>query len=116
MTTAQRVEAILERVPIARNSDTELWLIYAQKSGLNLTPEQEQIIRDMPTFETITRVRRKLQENGDYQASQAVRQRREFKSKVVKNSVDDLETLGIALGEQPDGSIYLGNNKWVRPR
>lgn len=59
-----------------------------QKSGLDLTPAQVQKIRDLPAFETITRVRRVLQEQGKYPASEEVEQARFEKYKNVRNNIN----------------------------
>lgn len=80
MTIAQQVESILKHVPKTRDSDKELMIVYMRKFGLELTPKQEELFREMPTAETLTRVRRKLQEDGKYQASAEVRAERDFKS------------------------------------
>lgn len=66
MKTSDRVEAILQVSRLARNSDKELLIIYMQKSGMNLTSQQVEIFKNMPSAETITRARRQLQEAGKY--------------------------------------------------
>lgn len=76
MNTAQRVENILRAVPRTRNSDTELLLIFMQKSGMELSDRQVAKFKQLPSAETITRVRRKLQEEGKYPASKAVEDER----------------------------------------
>jgi hypothetical protein len=87
MTTTQRIEAILEHSRQARNSDIELWLIYAQKSGMNLTQHQIEVLRGMPTFETIRRTRQKIQEQGKYPADELVREERYTKFKKMKGTI-----------------------------
>lgn len=87
MNTAQRVENILRASRGARDSDTELLLIYMQKMGMNLTAAQMDKFRDMPTPETITRIRRKLQEQGMYPASEAVDKARYEKYVQVKGNI-----------------------------
>ena len=62
MNKSERVESILKHSQQARDDDKDLIIIYMQKLGANLTPEQVRIIKDMPSFEAITRARRKLQE------------------------------------------------------
>lgn len=54
MKTSDRVEYILQASKSARNSDKELLIIYMQKSGMNLSPQQIEVFRDMPSAETIT--------------------------------------------------------------
>lgn len=87
MTINQRVQAILSVSKAARNSDKELWLIYAQKSGMNLSEAQKQVFRDMPSPETIRRVRQKLQEVGKYSADHEVNEARYRKFKSVRANI-----------------------------
>lgn len=84
MTTKQRVEEILASVPLTRSSDKELQLIYMYQSGIHLTIEQRQAFREMPAIETITRVRRELQEQGRYQATEEVNEARYRKFQAVR--------------------------------
>lgn len=72
MNVQERVKSILGYSHRARNSDKELWIIYAQKSGMNLTPEQVEVFRKMPASETIRRTRQVLQQKGLYPADQKV--------------------------------------------
>ncbi|MBA3678766.1 hypothetical protein H0W80_01035 [Candidatus Saccharibacteria bacterium] len=87
MKTLDRVEAILRAVPKTRNSDMELLIIYLQKSGMELTDKQIQIFKDAPAMETITRVRRKIQEQGKYPASAEVEEARYQKFKQVRSNI-----------------------------
>ena len=87
MTVHDRIENILRVSHKARNSDLELWLIYAKKSGLNLTREQEEVLRDMPIFETIRRSRQKIQEQGKYLADKEVEEARYNKFKEVRRDI-----------------------------
>ena len=91
MTVSERVENILRASHSARNSDLELWLIYAKKSGLNLTREQEEALRDMPSFETIRRTRQKIQEQGKYLADKEVEEARYNKFKEVRKDIKFVE-------------------------
>lgn len=68
MKTSDRVEYILQASKSARNSDKELLIIYM--------PEQIRVFKEMPSAETITRVRRQLQEAGKYPADQEVDSKR----------------------------------------
>ena len=72
---------------MARNSDRELIIIYMQKFGMNLTPQQIQKFRDMPSVETIRRVRQKLQEQGKFPADQAVDDARFSKYQNVRANI-----------------------------
>ena len=87
MTVAQRVENILQLSVKARNSDKELWIIYAQKSGMDLSQRQLDILRDMPSFETLRRTRQSLQESGKYRASEDVRRQRRIKSTLMREAM-----------------------------
>lgn len=82
-----RVENILKASYAARNSDKDLLLIYMQKSGMNLTPSQIEVFRKLPAFETITRVRRVLQEQGKYEPSEQVMEARYKKYQSVKEGI-----------------------------
>jgi len=113
MTTADRIEAILRAVPDTRNSDLELWLIYARKSGLELTREQEAIIRDMPSFETIVRVRRKLQEQGKYPASANIKAMRHAKASNTRANIVKAEPDQIV--KLTDGLVDIGGGKVILP-
>lgn len=95
MKTSDRVENILQASRAARNSDKELLIIYMQKSGMNLTAEQIRIFKDMPSAETITRVRRQLQEVGKYPADEDIDNARfekyqQMKYKTPQTEVDDI--------------------------
>lgn len=95
MTIKQRVENILRASRMARNSDTELQIIYMQKSGMNLSQEQQQKFRELPSMETIRRIRQKLQEEGKYPADAEVEEARYQKFKELKQNIqtDDVEKL-----------------------
>lgn len=87
MKTSERVENILKASHKARNSDIELLIIYMQKSGMELTPKQIEIFRKLPAMETITRIRRNLQEQGKYPADPKIEEERFKKFQAVKNSI-----------------------------
>lgn len=76
MTIRDRVESILKVSRKARNSDTELQLIYLQKLGMNLSQHQIDVFRQAPSMETIRRIRQKLQMDGKYPADKEVEERR----------------------------------------
>lgn len=90
MTIAERVEAILANVPATRNSDTELLIIYMQKAGMNLSAEQQRLFKEMPSVGTVRRVRRKLQEQGKYPASDEVKRERSHKAMVMQQNIPKL--------------------------
>ena len=109
LTVTQRVTNILKYSMDARNSDKQLWIIYAQKSGLNLTPEQIKIINDMPEFETIRRVRQKIQEDKQYQADPEVKAQRAAKREMIKDAFGASESeLAIDLINRPSPDWMSG--------
>lgn len=87
MNVATRVENILRASRAARNSDTELLIIYMQKSGMDLSPLQMDKFRNMPSPETIRRTRQKLQEQGKFPADEAVDKARFEKYRAVKSNI-----------------------------
>lgn len=76
MNTKQRVESILAHSQIARNSDTELQIIFLQKLGMNLSEHQKEVFRKAPAMETIRRIRQALQMEGRYKADKEVEDNR----------------------------------------
>lgn len=86
MNVTQQVENILSVSRQARNSDKELQIIYMQKSGMQLTPQQIEIFRVMPSLETVRRIRQKLQEGGTYPADQKIKQARDWKAMRVQQN------------------------------
>ena len=103
MNVTERVRAILRASHAARNYDKELWLIYAQKSGMQLSEAQISVYKSMPSSETIRRTRQKLQMDGLYPADPEVDEARYKKYVHTKyNIVDDdpeklLEAQGIKV-------------------
>jgi hypothetical protein len=74
-----------------------------QKSGMELTPKQVEIFKNMPSAETITRIRRKLQEQGKYEADENVQKERYEKMQEYRDEYGDpvknLARLGYRLVE-----------------
>lgn len=92
-----------------RNSDKELFLEMMEYYGLYLNKHQKEIYRDMPSFETIVRVRRKLQEQGQYPADQKISRARNFKAMRMQQTAPkyNQEQLGNILDEQPKAVSWL---------
>lgn len=92
---SDQVENILKASKDARNSDKELQVIYMQKSGMELTPKQIKLFKEMPSMETIRRVRQQLQEQGKYEADDNVNEKRYEKFKEVRANIksENAETL-----------------------
>ena len=82
-----QVENILKVSHSARNSDKALLLIYLQKSRVELSKEQIAVFNKLPAFETITRIRRILQEQGKYEPSEQVKEERYKKYQSVRQEV-----------------------------
>lgn len=69
-TVKERVEYILSRYPQTRNNDMYLWIMYVR----TFVPELSKYIKFIPyevfekatPIETVTRARRKIQEEGRY--------------------------------------------------
>lgn len=95
MTITQQVENILRAVPTTRSSDKELLIIYMQKFGMNLSLEQLQRFKKMPSFETIRRVRQKIQEGGKYPATQLVSKERKWKSMQMQQQAPSFKADGL---------------------
>ncbi len=78
--TENRVRQIMKDNPSTRSSNDELVIKTYESYGLTLTPEQIALLKQAPSFETITRCRRKIQENGEFEATatvQALRKKQE---------------------------------------
>jgi len=84
---SEQVENILKFSKDARNSDKELIILYMQKFGMDLTPQQIQTFREMPSTETIRRVRQQLQEQGKYEADDSVNEARYNKFTKVRANI-----------------------------
>jgi hypothetical protein len=87
----------LARFTATRSSDVELIIAVWQAQGLNLTETQKEMLRSVCMHpETMTRIRRKLQEQGKYRATKEVEQARYDKFQNVKGNV------GVANAEQTE--------------
>ena len=94
-----RVKYILEDFPITRNSDKELiWIIWEQKGLIVANRIDKKEFMKAPTPESITRARRKVQENhSELQATEPVRKARKLKE----------ETKGTFIFREDDGQGEL---------
>ena len=78
-----------------RDSDTELYIQYLQRIlGANLSAEQLTLIRSV-NYESISRCRRKLQENGQYLPSPEVAKKRRLKSMEVEQVAPKESAAGL---------------------
>lgn len=103
------VENKLRYNRMARNSDKELYLDIMEHYGLMLTPKQKQVFRDMPSLESVRRLRQKFQEQGMYKADQKVAKTRNYKAmRMQQTSLSykpkDMEKV---LEEQPQAISWL---------
>lgn len=89
MNTSERVEAILKYDKQSRDSDKRLLIVFMQKAGMDLTPRQMEIFKEMPSMETIRRIRQKIQEQGKYPASEEVDNARFEKYQQVKYGINN---------------------------
>ena len=87
MNVTQTVESILRDHKQARNSDKALMAYYMQLEGMNLTKEQLLIFKDMPSMETIRRVRQALQADGQFPAESTVATERQRKANVIEQNI-----------------------------
>ena len=89
---SERVEKTLELFESSRNSDKRLILFYmvhnhdlVSKIGHVAYAELRKILlKEMPSFETITRARRKIQAEGKYLASDKVKGQRAIEESEVR--------------------------------
>lgn len=70
-----------------RNNDRLLILTVWENYGFKLTDEQRQKFWDLPSAETIRRIRQKLQEKGDYPADASVARVRRHRSMVMQQNM-----------------------------
>lgn len=87
MKIQEQVENLLKYLPETRNSDKALLIAYMQKYGLNLTEQQIELFKKMPSTETIRRSRQIIQEQGKYAASDQVNEERYKKYQTVKQNI-----------------------------
>ena len=71
----------------SRNSDRILLLEVWESYGLFLTPQQRIAFMDVPSAETIRRIRQKIQEEGKYPPTESIRKHRKFKSLQIQQSI-----------------------------
>ena len=87
MRIAYIVEQTLTNKPGSRDSDKVLLMDVWDKLGFGLSETQRRRFMDMPSAETITRIRRKLQEQGKYPAANNIKKTRELKSMVIQQNM-----------------------------
>lgn len=105
------VEKILTVNPMARDSDNELLIDFLQASGAELSAHQQHIFRNV-SFESITRCRRKLQEEGKFMPSPQVARQRRLKSYIVQQNIPTTkaEKVPELVGNQPKAISWMDEN------
>lgn len=86
MRVSEQVENLLKYLPKCRSSDKELFIAYMQRFGMELTKDQEDKFRKMPSMETIRRSRQLIQEQGKYPASEQMDTLRHEKYKEMRQN------------------------------
>lgn len=103
----------MQAVPATRSSDKELLIVYMQKAGMDLTPSQIAMFKDLPSMETLSRIRRKIQENGELPATPEVEKARFEKYKQTKGAIG--VTNAVEAEELLDGTLILPDGTRVMP-
>lgn len=78
------IETVLKESPETRSSDKELYIKVWEHYGFYMSESQKAEFRELPSSETIRRIRQKLQEKGQYQASEKIARHRHVKSQEVQ--------------------------------
>ena len=90
MTLNEKIKELLRRDPRLRSSDKELFIEIFRLKGLNLTKEQEEMIRDLPAFVSIVRERRRVQSQiKALEAVQSVKIARQIKETEYRSEYSD---------------------------
>lgn len=97
------VEQMLQQEQKYRDSDKELIIAVLDHMGMNLTPEQREILKSV-NFESIRRYRQKLQEEGKYSPSVSVGKRRKLKSMIIEQNAPTAKPVYLddLITTQPD--------------
>lgn len=103
----------MQAVPATRSSDKELLIVYMQKAGMDLTPSQIAMYKELPSMETIRRIRQKIQENGELLATPEVEKARFEKYKKTKGAIG--VTNAVEAEELLDGTLVLPDGTKVLP-
>jgi hypothetical protein len=104
-----KVRQILENNYKARNSDQELVIQVWEKYGLYLTGEQRAKLLEIPSSDTITRCRRKIQENGEFPADESVKMHRKIKSMIIEQAIPKTKEVDKLF----DDADYQVKKYWV---
>lgn len=110
MTVTQQVRNLLAYSKDARNSDKELYILYLQRAGMQLTEQQVNLLKELPSLETIRRVRQKIQESGEHRADEPVRKARHYKSLEVQQNVPQAKPERIEQILADGSAVVLPSN------
>ncbi len=111
MKVSKVVEQVLSTSREARNSDKELLLRVMERFGLFLSESQRQKFLAMPQFETIRRIRQKIQESGKYLADQTIRRERTFKGLSMQQQSPNLNQDRVErVIDTPKAISWLGED------
>lgn len=89
----KRIEAILKQDARARDSDNILMVHLLQLHGMKLSAEQIRVLCGF-NFESVTRCRRKIQEEGRWLPSPEIAYKRGLKEKNVRSKVTQTNARG----------------------
>lgn len=84
MTLNKIVENVLSNSVDARNNDKRLMIEVFEAKGLYFSERQKEKIMQLPSVESITRMRRKIQQEGKYKATEKVQKMRKIKATELK--------------------------------
>lgn len=82
-----QVDQILAYAPETRDSDKKLLLAYYAHMGLHLDPAQRAKFMELPSPDTITRARRKIQESGRFQPAKEIKDERAMREGEVRQEM-----------------------------
>lgn len=107
---SNQIERILANDPRTRDSDKELIIQVLEWLGAEFTPRQLEVLRQI-NFESVRRVRQKLQEQGKYMPSPEVARQRRLKGMIVEQNAPTAkpEYLGELIEDQPRAISWLND-------
>lgn len=117
MQISKTVEEVLRDSPATRNSDKLLLLEVWDKLGFGLSDGQRRKFMDMPSVESIRRVRQKVQESGKYQATNEVSRQRRIKSYIMQQNmpIATPERTEYLSEHQPKAVGWLSDEDFEHP-
>lgn len=87
MRVKDKVARVLSQKPETRDNDKLLMLYVWQIEGLHLSDSQLEKFKNASSPESIRRMRQKMQEEGQYRASEAVEQKRYELYEQTRNAI-----------------------------